>query len=107
MKKLLVIVVFAMLYTDLALSFCYAPTAPSSWNRPTKPIKPSVPFCVNTWDNSHTCDDWTISNYNNDVQSYNSALRSYSYDVDDYIRKLQSYVNDAQEYANCEVRNLD
>ena len=37
----------------------WRPTAPSTWNKPTKPTKPMVPFCVNEYSNTHTCDDWT------------------------------------------------
>ena len=107
MKKLLGIVVLGLLWNSFAYAYCSAPFTPSNWNRPTKPMKPSVPFCVNEYSNTHTCDEWTINSYNNDVDYYNSQLQSYSYDVDDYVRKLQNFVNDAQEYANCEIRNLD
>ena len=37
----------------------------------SKPTKPSVPYCVNEWSNTHTfCDDWTINSYNRDVENY-------------------------------------
>ena len=107
MKKISkIIIVFFLLQTSV-YSYCSeprTPSAPSSWS---KPSKPSVPFCVNEWNNTHTCDDWTIN-------SYNSSLQSYRYDVQSYQRELQRYVSDAQSfankalsYANCEIRNLD
>ncbi|MBT3509306.1 MAG: hypothetical protein HN472_07155 [Nitrospina sp.] len=90
-----------------ALAYCSAPTPPdppSSYQRPTKP---SAPYCVNTYSNTHTCDQW-------EIDSYNNALRTYKYEVDDYIRKLKNYVSEASQfasetvdYANCEIRNLD
>ena len=96
-----------MLVPTYVFAWCsepMAPSVPSNWN---KPSKPSVPFCVNEWNNTHTCDDWTISSYNSDLQRYR-------YELEDYQRKLQNYVNDAQyfanealNYANCEIRNLD
>jgi hypothetical protein len=107
MKKLLGIIVLSLLISNFAYAYCSEPSAPSSWSKPTKPMKPSVPFCVNEYNNTHTCDDWTINSYNNDVNSYNSQLQSYNYEIDDYVRKLQNYVNDAQDYANCEIRSLD
>ena len=107
MKKLLGIVVLGLLIPNFAYAYCSEPSVPSSWSKPTKPMKPSVPFCVNEYNNTHTCDDWTINSYNNDVNSYNSQLQSYNYEIDDYVRKLQNYVNDAQDYANCEIRSLD
>ncbi len=106
MKKLLVIVVLGLLIPTYVFAWCSepsAPAAPSTWN---KPSKPSVPYCVNEWNNTHTCDDWTIN-------SYNSDLDRYRYEVDAYQRSLQNYVNDARSfaseaynYANCEIRNL-
>ena len=90
------------------------PSTPSNWNKPTKAVKPSVPFCVNEWNNTHTCDEWTISSYNNDVSFYNSQLQRYNNEVEEYSRKLQYYVDEARnfanqalDYANCEIRNLD
>ncbi|MSP10063.1 MAG: hypothetical protein EXR14_00485 [Pelagibacteraceae bacterium] len=78
--------------------------APSNWS---KPSKPSAPFCLNEWDNTHACDDYTINNYNSDLERYR-------YDLEDYQTELQNYVNDAQyfankvlNYANREITNLD
>ena len=107
LKNFLIILVLFFTVTTNANSFCYEPSAPSTWSKPTKPVKPFVPFCVNEFSNTHTCDEWTINSYNSDVNYYNSQLQSYNYELEDYVRKLQNYVNDAQEYANCEIRNLD
>ena len=107
MKKILKIIVFVVLIPTNVFAWCsepMAPSVPSNWNKPSKPL---VPFCVNEWNNTHTCDDWTIS-------SYNSDLDRYRYELEDYQRELQNYVNDAQyfanealSYANCEIRNLN
>jgi hypothetical protein len=76
-------------------AFCSEPSAPY-W----KPSKPSVPYCVNEYANTHTCDDWVI-------ESYYSDLDSYRYEVQRYINELQQYVSNASDYANCEISNLD
>ena len=81
-----------------------APSAPSSWSKPTKP---SVPFCVNEWNNTHTCDDWTITSYNNDLQNYRYDVENYQRELQYYVDEAQRFVNDVYEYANCEIRNLD
>ena len=107
LKNFLMILVLFFTVTTNANSFCYEPSALSTWSKPTKPVKPFVPFCINEFSNTHTCDEWTINSYNSDVSYYNSQLQSYNYELEDYVRKLQNYVNDAQEYANCEIRNLD
>ena len=78
-----------------ALAYCSDPSPPYS-----KPTKPSAPYCVNEYNNTHTCDDWQIN-------SYNSELENYRNDVNRYIRELQSYVEDASDYAQCEINNLE
>lgn len=93
----LLLVSAALITSGAAQAFCYAPDAPSSFHRPSKP---TVPFCVNEWNNTHTCDEWQISSYNNDVQTYNS-------DVEDYVRRLKRYAEEAVEYARCEINDLD
>ena len=107
MKKILGIIVLSFFISTHVLAWCSEPMSPSAPSSYSKPSKPSVPFCVNEFSNTHTCDDWTIN-------SYNSDLDRYRYEVDDYQRSLQSYVNDAEyfarealDYANCEIRNLD
>ena len=89
-----------------ARAFCASPTAPEPPSSFMKPHKPSVPFCINQYDNTHTCDDWQIQSYNADVDRYNR-------DVEDYIRKLKYYVaevdrftSDAVSYAKCEASGL-
>lgn len=78
-----------------ALAFCSEPSPP--W---TKPSPPSTPYCVNTWDNTHTCDDWQIDSYNREVRTYRD-------DVAEYVAALQRYVDDAVDYAKCEINSLE
>ena len=84
--------------------YCSKPSVPSFYDQ--KPIKPSVPFCVNDFMKTHTCDDFTISQYNSEVETYNSRLRSYNSSVEIYIAELNRYVRKARDYAQCEVDNL-
>ena len=97
MRLFLVYFFLNLFLVNAAYSFCSAPSEPGIFSRPTKP---SVPFCVNEFTRTHTCDSWEIS-------SYNSALRSYQYEVESYVSDLQRYVDDARAYAECEIRNLD
>ena len=89
------IIFLLLLMPSLSFSFCYEPSPP--WS---KPSKPSVPWCINEWDNTHTCSDWEIDSYNNDVESYN-------YEVQSYVKDLQNYLYDAGDYVNCEINNLN
>jgi hypothetical protein len=93
--KTLIIAVIGLLFTTNAMAFCSEPSAP--WG---KPSKPTVPYCVNEYTNTHTCSDWEIDNYYSDLESY-------SYDVQSYIRQLNDYIDEAVEYAQCEVNSLE
>ena len=97
MKKIFIYLFSTFLFTNIAHAYCSAPSEPGMFSRPTKP---PVPYCVNEYARTHTCDSWEIS-------SYNSSLQNYRYEVESYISDLQRYVNDARDYAECEIRNLD
>ena len=82
MKNFLLMIIIFLIIPAKVFAWCSEPmatSAPSSWSNPTKP---SVPFCVTEWNNTHTCDDWIITSYNNDLQNYR-------YDVENYQRELQ------------------
>jgi len=107
MKNFLVVLIIFLIIPTKVFAWCsepMAPSAPSSWSKPTKP---SVPFCVNEWNNTHTCDDWTITSYNNDLQNYSYDVENYQRELQYYVDEAQRFVNDAYEYANCEIRNLN
>lgn len=95
-----------ILATSYALAgvYCSEPTAPTFYE--TKPTKPDVPYCVNEFSGTNTCDEFTISSYNAEVEAYNSALRSYRSSAQLYISELNSYLRDAKDYADCEVSHL-
>lgn len=107
MKRLLMIPAILLLLPTFVSAYCYSPLAPQPPGSYTRPDKPSVPYCVNTYSNTHTCSEW-------EIDSYNSALEQYKYDVEEYIRKLKNYINEANNfvneavhYAKCEIRNLE
>lgn len=97
MKNIELVIVFIALFSFSmnASAFCSEPSAPFS-----KPTKPSAPYCVNEWNNTHDCDEWTINNYY-------SELENYQYEVERYIKELEQYVQSATDYAECEIRNLE
>ncbi len=78
-----------------ALAFCSQPQPPYS-----KPTPPNTPYCVNKFNNTHTCDDW-------EIDSYNRAVRSYRSGVEQYVSELQGYVEGAVAYAKCEIAELE
>lgn len=101
--------IFAILCVTPTSSWAYCseptpPDPPSSYSRPTKP---AVPFCVNTYDNTHTCDDWEIENYETQLRRYQSEIDDYVRELKNYASEAESYYREAVSYAQCEVRDLD
>ena len=81
---------------DQLLAFCIEP----SISFLDTPMKPSAPFCVNEWNNTHNCDEWELNNYYNDIESYNS-------EVEDFINELNRYIDESVDYAKCRMEELE
>ena len=64
------------------------------------PSKPSVPYCVNEWNNTHTCDEWEIQNYYDEMENYSSEARN-------FIDGLNEYVSEASDFAQCMAGQLE
>jgi hypothetical protein len=96
-KTLIPILAFAIAsgYSNVATAFCMEPSAPGF-----RPEKPSVPWCVDEYAGTHTCDEWEIDSYYAEISSYNS-------EVSDYVSQLNAYIDEAVAYAQCEVANLE
>jgi len=90
-----------------AFGYCNAPIAPEPPGIYAKPTKPMVPFCVNEIMNTHTCDDWQISSYNNELSSYRSDVDYYIQQLKNYISEAEYFVGETVSYAKCEVSTLD
>ena len=86
---------FVLFFSTTVYSWCSAPSPPTY-----KPFKPSVPWCVNEWNNTHTCDDW-------EIELYNDSINTYNYEVQSFIMELQNYLDAARNYANCEIDSLN
>jgi len=82
----------------------YAPEVPSSYS---KPEKPGVPYCVNEYAGTHTCDDWEISSYRDALQRYQSEVNAYVRTLQSYASAASAYASAAVQYAKCEISGLD
>ena len=55
-KSFLLITAVSLFSASNVFAWCsepMAPSAPSTWSKPTKPM---VPYCVNEWNNTHAYD---------------------------------------------------
>ncbi len=79
MKIRLILTIFIALglSTGFANAWCTEPSAAFI----SSPSQPDIPFCINTFNNTHTCSDWEINGYYDDMESYN-------YEVEDFIEEL-------------------
>ena len=94
-KHLTILLAFLMMLSTQAGAYCSEPSVYMS-----TPNKPSVPFCVNEWDNTHTCSEWEIQSYYDDLENYRSESQQ-------FINELNTYTSEAVEYAQCRANELE
>lgn len=80
-----------------------APVAPSSYS------KPDVPFCLSTYSYSgtHTCDDWEVDSYLDEVKDYVRKLQNYADEANDFANTAIRFANEAMDYAKCEAKEVN
>ena len=96
MKYLISSVLCLFLSVNQLMAWCSEPSVSYLYT----PTKPSVPWCVNEWNNTHTCDEWEIDSYYSDIEAYNN-------DVEGFIYQLNNYVDEAVEYARSRMEELE
>ncbi len=79
-----------------------APDAPGSYE------KPEIPYCLSdySYSGSHTCDDWEIDSYFDDVNNYIDKLNDYVQEANEMARRAARFAEEAYEYAKCEVNDV-
>ena len=96
LTKLIISLTLSLIAADKIMAFCIEPSVSFL----DTPIKPSVPYCVNEWNNTHTCDEWELSNYYGDIESYNN-------EVENFINELNDYIDESVDYAKCRMAELE
>ncbi len=105
--KTVVTLALISLLPSTAWAYCSEPSVPdvpSTYNRPSKP---SAPYCVDTFSNTHTCDDWEIDNYNSELSRYRDEVEEYIRKLRYYVSKAETYYSEAVSYAQCEANNIE
>lgn len=88
----LVATISLMTETTITMAFCYEPTAPDApWGGP-----PSPPYCFNEWDKTHTCQQWEIDSWIDEINSYIRKMVNYA-------NEANEFASDAVDYANCQI----
>ena len=87
-------------------AFC---SAPSMYSQPPSSrgtySRPSVPYCLSGYEFSgqHTCDDWEIENYIDEVNEYIRELAEYARKAQRFADDAAVFSGDALSYAECEA----
>lgn len=104
--KTLWVALVAVLTPFQAFAYCSEPYGRVTFpDAPGSYAKPSVPYCLSSYSYSgtHTCEEWEISSYQNDVESYVSKLQAYADESLEAARKAARLAQEAQDYAKCQA----
>jgi len=105
MRRIFIGAAMCALTPGLTYGYCSSPSdsisfpsAPGSYDRP------SMPFCLRgfKFSHTHTCSEWEISRYQNDVEEYLDKLRQFANDAVDAANEAISFAEEAKSYAKCE-----
>ena len=55
---------------------------------------------------THTCEEWEITSYKNDVDNYIRKLQDYVDESFEAARKAARLAEEAQDYAKCEAADI-
>ena len=70
--------------------------------RLTKPVRPTVPACIDEARNRHNCRSAVINAYNGQLEQYGRDFDRYVGDMNGYVEALNRYMDQASQYAVCE-----
>lgn len=102
-----------------ATAFCFDPSFSSDPPEPPTIFyrsKPSVPYCLSSYSytHKHTCSQWELDSYFDDVDRYVREMRSYYDDAVAFANEATEYANDAirfsenvYNYATCEIKDVN
>jgi hypothetical protein len=79
--------------------YAQPPDAPSTFS------KPSAPYCLSgyRYSGKHTCDNWEIQSYIDEINEYIRKLNEYAEEARDFAQNAINFADEANEYAGCEA----
>ncbi len=111
MRGLIAFVSFAIFLsaTSSAQAFCSEPSMYAAVpDAPSTISKPSAPFCMSgySYSRTHTCDEWEIRSYLDEIDGYVRKLRAYAEASAEFANQAASFASDALDYAKCEQADV-
>lgn len=94
---------------SLAHAYCSAPSAYITFpSAPGSYDRPSVPYCLNGYkfSGTHTCDEWELSRYQNEVEEYLEKLQKFANEAVDAANEAITFAKDAKSYGKCESEDV-
>jgi len=83
------------------VSECRVPQVPTVV-RLTKPVRPTVPACIDEARNRHNCRSAVINAYNAQMEQYAHDFDRYIDDMNGYVEALNRYMDQVSQYTVCE-----
>ena len=101
------VIIGLFVISETTHAFCSTPYAPDPPSTFMKPTKPSAPWCVDEYARTHSCDDWEINSYYNDLDSYRNEIENYVRQLKSFVYEAEAFYSEAVAYANCEISSFD
>lgn len=92
-----------------AMAYCSSPNMWDSAPSPPSSIsRPDVPYCLSSYAYSgkHTCDQWELDSYFEEVKDYIEELEEYHRDAVEFANAAIDFSNQALAYAQCESKEV-
>ena len=87
-------------------AYCYEPSMYEAPPEPPRSFnKPSVPYCLDgySYSGKHTCDQWEVDAYIDDVNDYIRQLNNYVEEANSFANSAARFASEAADYARCEA----
>lgn len=102
-KALIILAMVGTTANTSAGAFCSEPSfSGSPTDAPGTFEEPDVPYCLQDyrWSGRHSCEDYEIDAYQNDVDEFLRKLNSYTNEVVSFANEASNF-SEASSYARC------
>ena len=106
MNKFVWLLVGLVSTPSAGLAYCSEPSGRSTIpDPPGSYLRPNVPYCLSGYEYSgeHTCEQWELDSFVNDVNDYIEKLNEFADDSIDYADDAREFAEAAIDYARCEA----
>lgn len=107
MKRLCAAIGLVLLSAQHAQPYCAKPSASLFFDFPEPPtVRPTAPYCLLDfkYSGTHSCDEWEIDAYLNELETYRLRLVRYLNDVQEFVNTTDEMADQARRFADCSMK---